>query len=147
MCPKCDTITRESDGIRLETKFTEIPVPEIAENLKYRLENSGDPEFDTIVGVGYSGALVLPELAKLLGKDYLVLRKPNMANPFEVIFGGKRYGVGKLGEKWLFVDDFTSTGKTHDLAREMVSELSAEHDFHPQFMGSYYYTVDEYEPW
>ena len=72
MCPKCDTITRESDGIRLETKFTEIPVPEIAENLKYRLENSGDPEFDTIVGVGYSGALVLPELAKLLGKDYLV---------------------------------------------------------------------------
>ena len=62
--------------------------------------------YDTLVGIGLSGAIVVPRLAASLGKHALFIRKPNDGShswlPAE----------GTLGHQWIFVDDFIDTGAT-----------------------------------
>ena len=61
-------------------------------------------EFDTLVGTGFSGALVVPMLATQMGKPFVLVRKPND--------GSHHNGsmIGHLGKRWVFVDDFVSSG-------------------------------------
>jgi hypothetical protein len=63
-------------------------------------------EFDTLVGRGLSGALVIPRLADALGVKWLLVRKPEDGS-----HSGKK-AEGELGRKWLFVDDLICTGST-----------------------------------
>lgn len=65
-------------------------------------------DFDTIVGTGFSGALIVPMLAAAMGKHFVLVRKPKD--------GSHHSGpmIGNLGERWIFVDDFVSSGETRD---------------------------------
>lgn len=92
---------------------------EVIETAKDRLK---DVEFDTMVGTGFSGGIVIPSLALALGKTFVLIRKET-----DDSHHGKGRLVGELGEKWIFVDDFISSGRTRDRVISKISE--AEDDW------------------
>lgn len=76
-------------------------------------------DFDTIVGTGLSGCLVLAQLAKVLDVEYLAVRKSNDSSHSE------KTCEGSLGKSWLFVDDFIGTGATFYRVKSAVETLCA----------------------
>lgn len=104
-------------------------------------------DFDTLVGTGLSGALVIPALAHALSKEFLIIRKPK-----DVSHSGEMIGAGRLGEKWLFVDDFISTGTTLHRVKDAVDTIVKQHDsrnlnkFATTYIGSYEYRWRRFTP-
>ncbi|ORB04352.1 hypothetical protein BST33_00130 [Mycolicibacter minnesotensis] len=90
-------------------------------------------DYDTLVGTGLSGAIAVTELARQLEKWYLVVRKPNDSShsnlPVE----------GRLGERWLFVDDLIETGATARWVREKVTEVAKGANFRTEMVGAFLY--------
>lgn len=99
-----------------------------------------DVDFDTMVGTGMSGSIVIPLLAKALGKNFLIIRKDGAGAHTDS-------HVGRLGGRWIFVDDFVSSGSTRDRVVAKVNDIvSTENRYRygpPQFatewVGSYLY--------
>ncbi len=89
--------------------------------------------FDTLVGTGLSGTLIVPAVARMLGKHWLIVRKPGDGSHSNHIV------EGTIGQRWLFVDDLIASGNTvkrvlGDLTRvERASMLST------QFVGAFLY--------
>ena len=90
--------------------------------------------YDTLVGTGLSGAIAVPFLARALKKDYLVVRKPNDGThsslPVE----------GKLGKKWIFVDDLVGGGGTFARCWDTVTKLAKDRSFETTFAGTMLYS-------
>src|SRR4051812_16554608 len=63
-------------------------------------------KYDTLVGTGLSGSLVIPLLARGLDCDWLIVRKENDGSH------STKPAEGRLGRRWLFVDDFIASGAT-----------------------------------
>lgn len=76
-------------------------------------------DFDTIIGTGMSGCLVVPRLAADLGLHWAVVRKPDVKSH------SSKAVEGRVGKRWVFVDDFVSSGATYQRVRETV----AKHQF------------------
>ena len=92
--------------------------------------NLDDP--DTLVGTGLSGALVIPRLADILDKRWAIVRKDDGShsnNPVE----------GQIGHKWMFVDDFISSGNTLLKVKNVISKISRDWDFPTKYVGTYEY--------
>jgi adenine/guanine phosphoribosyltransferase-like PRPP-binding protein len=108
----------------------------VARNLALDFEGV---EYDTIVGTGLSGAVIVPQLARILNKYALIVRKPNDGShsllPAE----------GKLGQRWLFVDDFIFTGTTRTRVINAVTELAAKRDYKTEYVGAYLYEEENNE--
>lgn len=100
-------------------------------------------DYDTLVGVGFSGALVLPMLALGLGKHMLLVRKPGDTHRYHDDTGAE----GNLGHRWLFVDDGMVTGGTLQHARDEVARLARQAGQVTQFAGAYLYGHDPIPPW
>lgn len=64
-------------------------------------------EFDTFVATGLSGATVAPLAAYVLKKHWLIVRKDDDQSTHS-----RRRHVGYLGARWVFLDDFISSGAT-----------------------------------
>lgn len=100
---------------------------------EYALKNV---EFDTVVGTGISGALVAPLLARWMGKNLVIVRKENVDThayrPIE----------GKLGHRWLFVDDLVCTGATLRRVVKAVDTLTfnLSFDWKTEYVGTYLYS-------
>jgi hypothetical protein len=100
-----------------------------------------DVDYDTLVGTGLSGALVVPYLARRLGKRALIIRKPGEGSHSSI------KAEGTLGHRWIFVDDFISTGDTFfrvlstikDIVRAYADEFETEH------VGDLLYQQREYD--
>jgi hypothetical protein len=104
-----------------------------------------DVDFDTMIGTGLSGALVVPYLARRLGKHWAIARKDgdnsHASWPIE----------GEVGERWIFVDDFISSGRSRDRTRGAVdraftqrfTQRSEEDQTH--FVGSYLYNGEAFK--
>lgn len=75
-------------------------------------------DFDTLVGVGVSGAVIVPILARLLGVDFAIVRKDNDGTH------GWNKIEGVVGSKWLFVDDLISSVASTGPTRPQYSHLS-----------------------
>lgn len=90
-------------------------------------------EFDTMIGRGTSGLLVVPLLARALDKHFAIVRKPNDASHKETDI------EGTIGDRWIFVDDFVSTGNTRARVKEAVTEAQRYHQFKTEFVGTYEY--------
>jgi hypothetical protein len=99
--------------------------------------------FDGLVGTGFSGALVVPTLARATGKDFLILRKPGDQHHH-----GTAIAEGTLPDsgKWLFVDDGIGTGKTYTRARYGVNRLALTAGIPDKFAGAYLYGHDNLHP-
>lgn len=113
-------------------------LPEVIEQARadFASEQAADLRFDTIVGTGFSGSVVVPMLARALEVDFLLVRKPND--------GSHHNGrlLGRLGQRWLFVDDFISSGATHERVRAEVAEASLDRNLVTREVGTYSYAWD-----
>lgn len=91
-------------------------------------------EFDTIVGTGFSGGMVIPMLATKLKKKFVLIRKET-----DDSHHGSGRLLGELGERWIFVDDFCQSGKTK---RRVIAKIedAADYELHETtYVGNYYY--------
>lgn len=93
-------------------------------------------EFDTLVGIGVSGAVVVPRLAEALGVNWVVARKPNDGSH------SSRPAEGRLGKRWVFVDDLRATGRTEQTVREQIAKVDYSSGGAPvetEYVGTYLY--------
>lgn len=104
---------------------------EVIETAKERLK---DVDFDTLVGTGFSGSIVIPSLALAMGKKFVLIRKDN-----DNSHHGKGRPVGQLGERWIFVDDFVSSGATRQRVLTKVADWSREYVCATKYVGQYTY--------
>lgn len=110
----------------------------ICEQARIDLARTG-VDFDTIVGTGFSGGIVIPMLATLLGKKWVLIRKEG-----DDSHHGPGRLLGHLGERWLFVDDFVSTGRTYRRVVKKINEASVGHyrgPFRTDHVGAYQYAI------
>jgi hypothetical protein len=90
--------------------------------------------YDTLVGTGFSGALVIPVIARGLNKQFLLLRKPGDSHHH-----GDAPGEGDFGRRWVFVDDGISTGTTWRRVRDQIQAIAAQARIPQEFQGAYLY--------
>ena len=95
-------------------------------------------EYDTMIGIGLSGTLVVPLIARAMGKNFAIVRKPNDSNHRE------RAVEGYVGESWIFVDDFVSSGATLERVKAEIKNLQAGQPygwdaFETKYIGTYQY--------
>ena len=109
------------------------PSSEVIETAQRRLANV---DFDTMVGTGFSGGIVIPSLALAMGKKFVLIRKDT-----DDSHHGKGRMLGELGERWIFVDDFVSSGKTRKRVIGKIAEAEDEwyHKIKTEMVGQYMY--------
>lgn len=104
------------------TKFRTYYMDDAVFNLESVIEHAkkalADVDFDTLVGTGFSGAVVIPSIALAMGKKFVLIRKDN-----DDSHHGRGRLLGELGERWIFVDDFVSSGRTR---RRVIDKIAAE---------------------
>lgn len=93
-------------------------------------------DFDTMVGTGFSGGIVVPSLALALEKKFLLLRKET-----DDSHHGRGLPVGELGARWIFVDDFVASGRTRRRVMAKVEEIAAKYGYGvpTEMVGQYMY--------
>lgn len=97
-----------------------------------------DVECDTLVGTGFSGTLPLHTIARKCNiPNILAIRRPGETTH------GAGSAEGRLGRKWLFVDDFFETGSTFMRVYLAVQEIASNHGFTTELVGAF--TYDNYE--
>jgi orotate phosphoribosyltransferase len=106
-------------------------LPSLIEEIKPIL---ADVDFDTIVGTGFSGGVVIPALALALGKDFVLIRKET-----DDSHHGAGRLLGRLGERWIFVDDFVSGGHTRRRVLEKVEQAAALQEVTTSYVGDFLY--------
>lgn len=106
-------------------------LPEVIETAKERL---ADVDFDTLVGTGFSGGIVIPSLALVLDKKFVLIRKET-----DDSHHGRGQLLGQLGDRWIFVDDFVSSGKTRRRVIEKIEEATRSYEAASEFVGQYMY--------
>lgn len=89
-----------------------LNLPRVIEEAKEHLEGV---DFDTLVGTGFSGSIVIPALSLAMDKKFVLIRKET-----DDSHHGRGRLVGTLGERWVFVDDFISTGLTRKRVIEKI---------------------------
>lgn len=115
---------------------------QIAEDM---LEKVQDVEFDTLVGTGLSGTLVVPTLARAFGVYWAIVRKESSPHTSVMV-------EGEIGHKWLFVDDFICSGATlirvKRAIRGRIDQIgyywSTAATFQTEYVGTYEYQENNY---
>lgn len=74
-----------------------------------------------LVGVGISGALLVPAIADILGMKFILIRERN-SNP--IAYTGQIVGI--LKKKAIFIDDLISEGKTLRRANKILKKHDTE---------------------
>lgn len=90
----------------------------IAEELRVSAREQGI-KFDTIVGRGSSGMLIVPIVARILRKKWLIVRKHEEVQSSH---DSSCKWMGELGKRWIFLDDFSSSGQTFRKVRDGVRQ-------------------------
>lgn len=92
-------------------------------------------QFDSMVGVGNSGLLVLPILARHFNVPFFALRKSGIKHH------NRRnvYGDGIIGQRWILIDDVKVLGGTIEYANKTIRQLAEASDFETQYVGTYLY--------
>lgn len=120
------------------TKFNTWYMDEALFNLAEVIEDAqkhlADVDFDTIVGIGFSGGIVIPSLALAMGKKFVLIRKET-----DDSHHGKGRLLGQLGARWIFVDDFVSSGRTRRRVIDKVEDAAEETCTNTEMVGQYMY--------
>lgn len=103
-------------------------LPEVIETAQERL---ADVDFDTLVGTGFSGGVVIPALALAMGKKFVLIRKET-----DDSHHGEGRLLGTLGARWIFVDDFVSSGATRS---RVINKINEEAPNRSTLVGQYLY--------
>jgi orotate phosphoribosyltransferase len=107
-------------------------LPEVIETARKTLDGI---DFDTMVGTGFSGGIVIPALALSMGKKFTLIRKET-----DDSHHGKGRLVGQIGSRWIFVDDFISSGRTRKRVIEKVNDAMAIQLRPATMVGQYMYS-------
>lgn len=91
-------------------------------------------DFDTLVGTGFSGGVVIPALALAMGKHFVLIRKEN-----DDSHHGPGRLIGTLGDRWIFFDDFISVGRTRRRAISKIAAACVVEDTTSTCVGQYMY--------
>lgn len=106
-------------------------LPKVIETAQDRLK---DVDFDTMVGTGFSGGVVIPALALAMGKKFVLIRKET-----DDSHHGRGQLLGQLGSRWIFVDDFVSSGRTRERVINKITNAAEEHSAVTEMVGQYMY--------
>ena len=101
-------------------------------------------DYDTMVGTGLSGALVVPTIARALGKHWMIVRKDNDGSH------SFRRAEGTLGARWVFVDDLIDQGLTYGRVVKTIRKVAELEDHQTEHVGAYLYQnygAPEYLPY
>lgn len=133
-----------STAATFTTSYMDTAIFDLGSVLDTAAERLADVDFDTLVGTGFSGGLVIPALALRLGKKFVLIRKEDDDSHH----GGGRL-LGELGARWIFVDDFISSGHTRRRVAEKIGAALAEakswgtradrETYETTFVGQYMY--------
>lgn len=90
-------------------------------------------KFDSFVGTGVSGTIIVPILAREFNKRFLIVRKPGRTHSYYKV-------EGKINnrDRWVFVDDLIDTGKTFNRVQKIINDEL--HAFNPSYVGNILYT-------
>lgn len=102
----------------------------IAEDL---LNAAAHTDFDTIIGTGMSGSLIVPRIGEMLGIHWAIVRKPHVDS-----HSNNRI-EGDIGELWIFVDDLIDSGRTLDRVERTVRSVCTERYHYTKYVGAYCY--------
>lgn len=92
-------------------------------------------DYDTMVGTGLSGSLVIPVLAREFGKYFAIVRKDERRHSDLDV-------EGVIGHKWIFVDDLISLGATRKRVKAAVRGVTGVDDI---YAGTYLYHQNRFE--
>lgn len=121
-------------SIQFRTYYMDDAVFNLSAVIETAKERLANVEFDTLVGTGFSGSIVIPSIALALGKNFVLIRKESDDSHH----GGGRL-LGQLGERWIFVDDFVSSGRTRRRVIDKIEEAVFANNSHSEFVGQYTY--------
>lgn len=117
-----------------KTWYFDQAIFNLAEVIEAAQEQLAGVEFDTLVGTGFSGGVVIPALALAMGKNFVLIRKET-----DDSHHGKGRLVGQLGERWIFVDDFVSSGTTRTRVIEKIDDAARIERLTTEHVGQYMY--------
>jgi len=113
----------------------------IADALVGQLEEAGIGDLSSLslIGTGLSGTLAVPSLARRLGSLWGIIRKES--SPHD-----SRLFVGAIEDRWIFVDDFVSSGKTMRRVQDVVSGLRTDDGcrYPTTYLGRFEYEAGSY---
>lgn len=110
--------------------------------IKYATNRLEKVNYDTMIGTGLSGALVVPTLARALDKHWAIIRKEGDGS-----HGSSAGFEGRIGDRWIFVDDFVVSGGTRERVIQAVTDIARregprqldQYDEDPFYVGEYMY--------
>lgn len=94
-------------------------------------------EYDTIVGTGLSGTIFTARVAPGLGKKFAIVRKKDDKSTHS-----GTVVEGHVGKRYVFADDFVSSGAT----MKRVLRLMKENHPDAEFVGVYQYEYTRFTP-
>lgn len=119
---------------QFKTYYMDQALFDLAEVIRVAQKDLADVDFDTMVGTGFSGGIVIPSLALAMGKKFVLIRKET-----DDSHHGKGRLLGQLGARWIFVDDFVSSGWTRKRVIEKVEDAAIEACANTKMVGQYMY--------
>lgn len=108
---------------RFRTGYMDAGVFDLGRVVNTAMNDLADVEFDTFVGIGMSGAVVIPMLAWHMDKHYVIVRKED-----DDSHHGGSVPFGLMGERFIFFDDFISSGRTFKEARRTLNQAMLRRD-------------------
>jgi orotate phosphoribosyltransferase len=121
---------------RFHTFYMDDALFELEKVINRAKKDLADVEFDTLVGTGFSGSIVIPALALAMGKKFVLIRKET-----DDSHHGRGRCLGELDSRWIFVDDFVSSGRTRRRVMDKIDEYVTMYDgsAKTEFVGQYMY--------
>lgn len=121
-------------SFQLRTYYMDDALFNLGDVIERAKKDLADVDFDTIVGTGFSGGIVIPALALAMGKKFVLIRKET-----DDSHHGRGRLVGDLGSRWIFVDDFVSSGRTRDRVIKKIEEQVEAYSGATEYVGQYMY--------
>ncbi len=108
-------------SLNFSTHYMDDAVFNLSAVIETAREQLAGVDFDTIVGTGFSGGVVIPALALAMDKKFVLIRKDG-----DDSHHGPGRLLGALGSRWIFVDDLVSSGRTQRRVMERIAEYPTE---------------------
>jgi hypothetical protein len=115
------TATKRKPLLHERRFYGDVPILHPRKFLRDARRLLKDVDFDTVVGTGLSGVPAATLLGNSMGKHILLVRKEDDKDNHHDNSG--MGVVGRLGKRWIFVDDFMSSGATRRRVMDVVKRV------------------------